>query len=413
MTKKLLVALLTVLSASTAFAANQQPVPVYTFICNVDQNGSGPCPSGGIPASLFQGSDGTFYGTAQTSSLLRETAGPGGTVFSLTPGGTLTVLHTFLPGPDETYPNGSLPGLLVEGSDGELYGATVFGGVDGCNGYCGDGVLFRLNKDGSDFQIVHKSCSRTNCTDGGGVTALAVAKDGNIYGTDFGGGLNRCGDGGCGAIFQVTPSTGEYKLVFSFNGTSDGYEPVALMPVGALLYGSDGKLFRYNPKTGVFKIINETKLLPDSRRQSGGAPGAIGPDGELYGFHGVWGKDGIGLFEVRLNGKDLQLFPFYNSLVDGGQPDGLLLATDKNFWVADFHGATGYGDIITLSPTDGSLLQTLTPFSTSSPVGAYPVGIIQANDGVLWGSTYVGGNASDGQAAEGTIFTLNVGLPPR
>ncbi len=413
MTKKLVVALLALLSAGTAFAANQQPVPVYIFICNVDQGGSGPCPSGGIPASLLQGSDGNFYGTTQTSSLSGGKAGPGGTVFSLTPGGTLTVLHTFLPGANDTYPNGSLPGLLVEGSDGKLYGTTVYGGVDGCNGYCGDGVMFRLSKDGSDFQIVHRFCSEANCTDGVGVTALAVAKDGNIYGTDFGGGGNRCGGGGCGAIFQVTPSTGEYKVVFSFNGTSDGYEPEALMPVGALLYGSDGKLFIYNPKTGVFKIINETKSRQLSRRQSGGAPGAIGPDGELYGFHGVWGEDGIGLSEVRLNGKDLQLFPFYNSLVDGGQPDGLLLATDKNFWVADFHGASGYGDIITLSPTDGSLLQTLTPFSTSSPVGAYPVGIIQANDGILWGSTYAGGTASKGQAAEGTIFSLNAGLPSR
>jgi hypothetical protein len=153
------------------------------------------------------------------------------------------------------------------------------------------------------------------------------------------------------------------------------------MPVGALLYGSDGKLFTYNPKTGVFKIIDETQSLQVNRRQSGGAPGAIGPDGELYGFHSVWGEDGIGLSEVRLNGKDLQLFPLYNNLVDGGQPDGLLLATDKNFWVADFHGASGYGDISTLSPADGSLLKTLTPFSTVSPVGAYPVGIIQANDG--------------------------------
>lgn len=412
MTKKLVFVLLVALSASAAFAANQ-PVAVYTFICNVDQGGSGPCPTGAIPSSLLQGTDGEFYGTTQTSSLSGGDPVPGGTVFSLTASGILTVLHTFLPGPNNTYPNGSLPGLLVEGSDGKLYGTTVYGGINGCRGYCGDGVLFRLNKDGSDFQVVHKFCSQANCTDGVVVTALAVAKDGNVYGTAFAGGANNCGGGGCGAIFQVTPSTRAYKVVFSFNGTSDGYEPVALMPVGSLLYGSDGKLFSYNPKTDVFKIINETKSLQASRRQSGGAPGAIGPDGELYGFHSIEGEKGIGLSEVRLSGKDLQLFPFYNDFVDGGQPDGLLLATDENFWVADFHGETGYGDIITLSPKDGSLLQTLTPFSTSSPVGAYPVGIIQANDGTLWGSTYAGGAAGEGQAAEGAIFSLDAGLPPR
>jgi len=89
------------------------------------------------------------------------------------------------------------------------------------------------------------------------------------------------------------------------------------------------------------------------------------------------------------------------------------LATDENFWVADFHGASGYGDIISLSPSDGTLLQTFSPFDTSAAVGAYPAGIIQANDGTFWGTTTDFGDAPNGYFAAGTVFKLNAGLPVR
>src|SRR5208282_4144045 len=45
-------------------AANAQPVPVYTFTCTGTQ-GVGPCPDGGRPYTVVQGSDGNFYATAE------------------------------------------------------------------------------------------------------------------------------------------------------------------------------------------------------------------------------------------------------------------------------------------------------------------------------------------------------------
>lgn len=56
----------------------------------------------------------------------------------------------------------------------------------------------------------------------------------------------------------------------------------------------------------------------------------------------------------------------------------VLLASDGNFWVADFNGSTGYGDIIPLSPADSKLIQALSPFGAPTAVGSYPVEIIQA-----------------------------------
>jgi hypothetical protein len=147
------------LLASSAFAAGTPPAAVYTFTCNGSQSlGIGACPNGGRPDSLIQGSDGNFYGAAQVS-VEGSSMSVGGVVFSLTPTGTLTVLHRFVAGPDKNYANGNLPGLLTEGPDGKLYGYTTFGGVDGCNGECGYGVLDRVDRNGSGFQIITSFCS--------------------------------------------------------------------------------------------------------------------------------------------------------------------------------------------------------------------------------------------------------------
>ena len=114
----------------SAFAA-KQPVLAYTFECkNGTFQGEGPCSQGGRPGALILGSDGNFYGTAQVSAEGSSTPS-GGTVFSVTPSGKFTLLHTFLPGAGNDYPEGNVPGLLVEGADGKIYGTTLFGGIGG------------------------------------------------------------------------------------------------------------------------------------------------------------------------------------------------------------------------------------------------------------------------------------------
>jgi uncharacterized repeat protein (TIGR03803 family) len=391
-------------------AASAQPVPAYTFTCTGNQ-GVGPCPNGGRPYTILQGTDGNFYGTAVVSEV-----GPpneGGTVFSLTPAGVLTVLYTFLPGSQNDYPNGSGPGLLVQGPDGKLYGTALGGGTNN------HGVVFRLNTDGSGFQVIHLFCSKPNCADGNTPTALVVGADGNLYGTTIYGGAGQkgsCTGGACGAIFRVTPSSGAYKVVFSFtNPKKQGYEPTSLMlgPNGSL-YGLSGPLFEFTPSPKKFKIAAKFPIV--NGIPAIGNPSVVGPNGNIYGLYFVLGTNGIGVFEFDVNGekgKNVQLFPFYSTIDGGGSPQQVILASDGNIWVCDYNGSTGYGDIISLSPSDGTLLQSFTPFSPSAAVGAYPFGITQATDGTLWGTASDFGIAPEGSFGAGTAFSLNAGLPPR
>jgi len=88
---------------------------LYTFTGGAD---------GGSPfAGLIQGADGNFYGTASSG-------GPSsaGTVFQMTPAGSLRSVYAFTGGSDGGYPIGG----VIEATDGNFYGTTYQGGDFGC-----------------------------------------------------------------------------------------------------------------------------------------------------------------------------------------------------------------------------------------------------------------------------------------
>jgi uncharacterized repeat protein (TIGR03803 family) len=162
--------------------------PVYSF-CN--QQG---CTDGANPyAPLVQGSDGNFYGTTQMGGN-GSCSGLGvgcGTVFKVTPAGALTTLHAFA-GADGIAPYAG----LTQGSDGNFYGTTQYGGAAAnCPSFVTDGcgTIFRITPSGT-LTTLYNFCSQLNCTDGYGTYAgLLLAADGNFYGTSHYGGAH--GDG--------------------------------------------------------------------------------------------------------------------------------------------------------------------------------------------------------------------------
>jgi hypothetical protein len=69
----------------------------------------------------------------------------------------------------------------------------------------------------------------------------------------------------------------------------------------------------------------------------------------------VYGKSGLGLFEVHTDDSNLQLFPFYTTRNGGGSPDGLLLASDGNFCVDPVVVVTSIRPAIRSGPTGVAL----------------------------------------------------------
>ena len=118
---------------------------------------------------------------ATSTGLHATTARPGGgTVFKLTPGGTLTTLYRF----SFFGLTGDLAmALLTEGSDGNFYGTTSRGGTTTI-----DGTLFRITPGGT-LTTLHNFGEDFDDTDGTNPQAkLLLGSDGKFYGTTMNGG---------------------------------------------------------------------------------------------------------------------------------------------------------------------------------------------------------------------------------
>jgi len=180
---------------------------LYSFT-GTNDDGSNPY------AGLVQGSDGYFYGTTGTggmsTSLNKFGQAGDGTVFKISTNGVLTSLYSFTGGHD-----GSGPGGLVQGSDGNFYGTTGGGGANDL------GTVFVVNTDGSRFATLYRfSMGSTNSsgfyTNSDGAypqAALVQGSDGNFYGTTSQGGTN-----GLGTVFRLT-IVPEFQAVTLTNGT--------------------------------------------------------------------------------------------------------------------------------------------------------------------------------------------------
>jgi len=122
------------------------------------------------------------YGTTVAGGMIGTTFENLGTVFKITPAGKITGLYSF----DSTHGYSPL-GPLAQGSDGNFYGTTEFGGT----GLASGGVVFKITPAGA-LTVLHNFCSLAGCADGATpVSGLVVATDGNLYGTTTKGGSNN------------------------------------------------------------------------------------------------------------------------------------------------------------------------------------------------------------------------------
>jgi uncharacterized repeat protein (TIGR03803 family) len=289
-------------------------------------------------AALVQGTNGDFYGTTYYGG-----ANGWGTVFKITPSGALTTLHSF----DITDGSQIIAGL-VQGTHGDFYGTTVEGGPSDCSGGCG--TIFKITPSGT-LTTVHSF----DGTDGSNPqAALVQGTSGDFYGTTFEGGANDFG-----TIFKITPS-GTLTTLHSFNFYTDGETPLA----------------------GLVQATN----------------------GDFYGTTSRGGANGAGtVFKISPSGALTTLDSFDGT--DGSYPQaGLVQATN-----GDFYGTTGYGGVCCgtiFKMTPSGALTTLHSFDNTD--GGNPsAALVQAANGKFYGTTSDGGANGDG-----TVFSLSVGLGP-
>jgi len=206
------------------------------------------CSDGDEPfAGLAQGGNGNFYGTTALGGLNNE-----GTIFEITPTGTLTTLYSFCA--LATCADGEEPSAgLVQGRNGEFYGEASAGGTSGC------GTIFKITPKGPlttlfSFDFTH------GCGPMGG---LIQAASGDFYGVTVtgGSGFNCEIDGNCGTVFKMSPE-GTLTTLYNFcaSDCTDGAEPF-----GPLVQGTDGNFYGTTygyPSSGPANVGTIFKITP-------------------------------------------------------------------------------------------------------------------------------------------------------
>ncbi len=338
-------------------------------------------PDGASPAAgLIQATDGYFYGTTIEGGAFNQ-----GTIFQLTPSGILTTLHSFSRGSDGYWPSGG----LIQGTDGNFYGTTPYGGPS----YCSCGTIFRLTPSGI-FTILHSFSGPDGSSPYG---ALIQASDGNLYGTTSRGGP-LYGSGGYGTIFQITPN-GILTTLYSFSGP-DGWSPEA-----GLLQGTDGNFYGTTSSGGasskgtIFQVTPGGVLTtlhsftgPDGARPTAALIQAT--DGNFYGTTSSGGSSSYygTVFQLTPGGVLTTLHSFTGGSGDAGPGSALIQRTDGNLY------GTNPGTVFKLST--GGAFTTFVVLTSSE--GSNPTaGLIQATDGNFYGTTSAGGTSN-----KGTIFQL-------
>jgi uncharacterized repeat protein (TIGR03803 family) len=400
-----------------AAAAAALPAQTFRSLLSFDlMDGHAPA------APLVQGTDGNFYGTTLYGGTVNDDAG---TVFKITPDGTLTTLYSFGGATGGVEP---LPGL-IQATNGDLYGTTWTGGLD--NG----GTIFKITTSGT-LTTLYEFCTQNeggHCTDGYGPRGgLLQASDGNFYGTTYSMGSLEAGGGG--TLFKVTPS-GTLTVLYNFCSQSvngdclDGGEPTA-----ALVQATNGDLYGTTSGGGtnltclgafgngcgtIFKITPSgafTSLFSFDGTDGESPEAALvqATNGDLYGTTVSGGTseacyNGCGtVFKITPSGIFTTLLSFDET--DGADPDGALIqATDGNLYGAVQEGGTDGGGTIVRITLSGTLTTLYSGFE-DGPNGGFPdAGMVQGTDGIFYGTTSQGGVDDN---CCGTVFSLSVGLRP-
>ncbi|OFY36138.1 MAG: hypothetical protein A2W91_04960 [Bacteroidetes bacterium GWF2_38_335] len=298
----------------------------------------------------------------------------------------------------DNYTMGKHPyGSLMKSSDDKLYGMTSLGGINN------DGVLFQYNPLTSVFEKkVDFDAAITGYYPLGN---LVEALNGSFYGMTSEGGVNNNG-----VLFEFNPIDNEISIMINFDETNLGNSPK-----GSLMEYSDGKLygttlymgtlFAYDPITN-----NYIKKKTFSSSINGNSPvfGLLSSKNKkLYGMTNEGGINNFGViyeYDPALK-KYTKLFDF-DGVNSGSHPYSGLIQADNGllYGTAAGGGSYNFGVIFSFDIATNNFTK-LYDFNDSTS-GSYPIGkLTQIEGNKLYGITREGGLHGDGVIFEYNLST--------
>jgi uncharacterized repeat protein (TIGR03803 family) len=340
---------------------------------------------------------------------------------------------------------------MVKAPNGKLYGTSYLGGQTNTS----QGSIFEYNPDSNTInnQVVFTGTNGKYPR-----SRLALGSDNKFYGTTYNGGTNSLG-----ILFQFDYITGNFSKKYSFSNESGGrpYSPPIEKDSSGIFYGVTysggaiyGTLYKYNSVTDSVDKMEDFYLGKNGEQPNSNF---IITNGKVYGttfyggaynygvffsydpasktytkivdFDGNNGKSPTGALVLANNGN------IYGTTIEGGNyqngtifeyntqshtftskkhfnnyngrfPQGSIIqATDGHIYGITKLGGSSYGSMFRYNISQDSIISiySFAPNNNGS-LGYYPQsGIIQGNDGKLYGTTSYGGYANNG-----TLFKYNL-----
>jgi len=317
-----------------------------TTLADFARHGSGAEPL----ASLWRDTHGNLFGTTWNVRAGRHSPS-GGTLYEITASGREKTLHRFSPFDPFGY---SPEGGVIEDVQGNLYGATMFGGTYGY------GVAYKLAPDGT-MTVLH-AFGATSDDGRQPVGSLAMDAAGNLYGATTQGGAQQAG----GTVFKIAPDGTESIVHSFFVQGADGFQPYGgvLLDAAGNIYGTttlgghdfDGTVYKLAPD-GTETILHSFSKYLDGTQPMGSL--VADANGNLYGTTSGGGPDDSGtVFEMARDGtfRTLHSFDtigrhFRNGIWPVG---GLAIDAAGNLygttsWDGGTPGHHGYGTVFKIS----------------------------------------------------------------
>jgi uncharacterized repeat protein (TIGR03803 family) len=345
---------------------------------------------------------GTLYGTTLAG-------GTGhGTVYKLAKSGSswvFTTLYTFAGGNDGASPRTR----VIFGPDGNLYGETTAGGGTGCGGR-GCGTIFELRRQcqicsGWTEIVLYRFGGPPDGAEP--IGDLIFDASGNIYGTTVQGGKpHSCGGAGCGTVFKLARSGGTWTatVLYQFLGLTDAAFPNGgvIFDASGNLYGTtccgtlsnSGTVFELTPEGGSWseKILYTFQGTTDGKEPVAGL--IFDSLGNLYGTT-IFGGSGLGgtVFKLTPSGGSWTFGLMYSLSGVLGSYGTLTKDAAGNLYGTTFQdGLHRYGSTFKLTSSGGSwTYDSLHDFTDGSDGGFASTNLIFDSSGNLYGTAALGG----------------------
>jgi uncharacterized repeat protein (TIGR03803 family) len=248
--------------------------------------------------------------------------------------------------------------------------------------------------------------------------ATPIIAGGVIYGT-----TSRGGKFDDGTVYAFNPSTSAFKLLYAFEGGTDGDAPTgALTALGGLLYGAtteggtapcstqtSGTIFAVNATSGSENVLYTFQGAADGSFPNGGM---VASGGILYGttFYGGTGATcadpGYGtIFQIDLATNVKTTLYSFQGGIDGSYPSGGLVLVN-----GVLYGTTSTCETSGGQPCAGTVFAYTISSGVEAPVhqfnccsdGESPLAGVTAQSGILYGTTHDGGTHG-----AGIVFALD------